>query len=131
MTTMLRQSENADPGNLAEFGEFTRRHIGPSDDDIQAMLSMLGFTSLQQMVEATIPASIRFKGQLSNPPLSEHQALTSIRRLAERVTEGSHTGVGCWREQETAKMSERLPRTAAIRTSAGSYVSSITPHTKG
>ncbi len=39
--------------------EFTDRHIGPTDSEIQAMLKELGFASLEEMVGHVIPKNIR------------------------------------------------------------------------
>lgn len=39
--------------------EFTRRHIGPSETDVQEMLKYLGFSSLDEMANKVIPKNIR------------------------------------------------------------------------
>ena len=35
--------------------DFSKRHIGPDDSDINKMLSYLGFDSIEQLINATIP----------------------------------------------------------------------------
>ena len=72
---------------------FVRRHLGPSDADIASMLADLGFGSLEELVNATIPASIRVKTPLTiddptNPAgfreRGEHETLVALRALASR-----------------------------------------------
>ena len=43
---------------------FAHRHIGPDDKDIAAMLGTLGYSSLDQMIDAAVPASLRMKKPL-------------------------------------------------------------------
>lgn len=45
--------------------KFTRRHIGPSDADTKEMLKLIGVSSVDQLIEQTIPASIRLKKPLA------------------------------------------------------------------
>ena len=64
---------------------FSRRHIGPDDADLHAMLKVVGARSLDELVSQTIPAAIRSSTPLDlPPPLSENQLLTEARRLASR-----------------------------------------------
>ena len=68
---------------------FVRRHIGPSPDEQQEMLSALGYDSLDALMTAAIPAGIRHPGIEALPPaLSEAEALTRLRELAERNRPG-------------------------------------------
>ena len=72
---------------------FVRRHLGPSDADVASMLTDLGFASLEELMNATIPASIRVKsplviddptntGQFSQR--GEHETLLALRTIASR-----------------------------------------------
>ena len=36
-----------------------RRHIGPSPSEIEAMLTVVGFDSLDALIDETVPAAIR------------------------------------------------------------------------
>ncbi len=64
--------------------EFARRHIGPSADEQQRMLSAVGYSSLDELTGAALPASAT-DTQLRLPPaLSEPAALAELRRLARR-----------------------------------------------
>ena len=61
---------------------FIRRHIGPSDEDVRAMLATLGFESLEALIAATVPAGIRLDRALALPPaMSEREALAAFREL--------------------------------------------------
>jgi glycine dehydrogenase len=75
---------------------FARRHIGPSDADVQAMLDTLGYASLDALTDAAVPEAIRFRGQLqTGAALSEHEALRAISQLAsENQTFRSYIGMG-------------------------------------
>ena len=44
---------------LEDRGAFIRRHIGPSEADVQEMLGVLGLTSLEALIERAVPAAIR------------------------------------------------------------------------
>jgi glycine dehydrogenase len=64
---------------------FARRHIGPSPSDISAMLRVVGASSLDALVDETIPASIRERTPLSiGEALSETQALQRLRQIASK-----------------------------------------------
>ena len=72
------------------------RHIGPRPDDIAAMLAALGHESLEAMINAGTPSSIR----LAEPPelpaaQGETEALQSLRTLAgENQVWRSYIGMG-------------------------------------
>ena len=62
---------------------FERRHIGPSPSDIEAMLQVVGATSLEDLMSQTLPASIRQKAPLTTgPAMSETGALDFLRGIA-------------------------------------------------
>jgi len=68
----------------APLPPFARRHIGPDEAEISRMLDLLGCGSLDALVDATVPESIRRRTPLDLPaPLDEHAALAEIRQLAE------------------------------------------------
>jgi len=61
---------------------FLPRHIGPSDADVKAMLATLGYSSLDALIDATVPANIRLNRALALPaPMSEQDALAAFRRM--------------------------------------------------
>ncbi|MEM7585656.1 MAG: aminomethyl-transferring glycine dehydrogenase [Acidobacteriota bacterium] len=43
---------------------FVHRHIGPSEEEIDAMLEHLGVSSMEQLIDETVPESIRFRETL-------------------------------------------------------------------
>ena len=73
----LRTLEGAAP--------FESRHLGPSIQDQAKMLAALGHASLDDLVEAAVPAGIRFTDALNLPPArTETEALADLRALADR-----------------------------------------------
>jgi glycine dehydrogenase len=38
---------------------FTQRHIGPTESDVVEMLKSIGLDSIDQLIDQTVPASIR------------------------------------------------------------------------
>ena len=64
---------------------FADRHIGPTQPDIDLMLTELGYQSLDQLLEAVVPGAIRWQAELDLPEaISEAQALAELRSLANR-----------------------------------------------
>jgi glycine dehydrogenase len=64
---------------------FADRHIGPSPRDIEAMLATLNASSLDQLIEQTVPAAILYRGHEDlGAPMSETEALAHLRELANR-----------------------------------------------
>jgi len=61
---------------------FTRRHLGPREADIGSMLGTLGLASLDELVDKTVPASIRLGRELD-----ESAGLANGRGEAELVEE--------------------------------------------
>ncbi|MDX1510250.1 MAG: aminomethyl-transferring glycine dehydrogenase [Nitriliruptorales bacterium] len=63
---------------------FADRHLGPSEADQQRMLDGLGFGSLDELVAAAVPSSIR-DDELDLPPAVDETAmLAELRSLADR-----------------------------------------------
>jgi glycine dehydrogenase len=75
---------------------FVRRHVGPDDAEISRMLAAIGSPSLDALIDATVPESIRRREPLDLPaPLDEHAALAEIRALAARnKIQPSYLGMG-------------------------------------
>ena len=64
---------------------FQSRHIGPDPAERDAMLKVIGTSSLDTLSEEAIPASIRLKKPLNLPEgLSEYQFLRELRQIASR-----------------------------------------------
>jgi glycine dehydrogenase len=64
---------------------FATRHIGPSPEDVAAMLKTVGYGSVDELMDAAIPESIRWHGTLDLPPAAtEAEAIAELRALASR-----------------------------------------------
>ncbi len=63
---------------------FSARHIGPDENELQAMLKEIGVNSLEQLIEETVPAGIRLSKELSWPALAEHEFLQELRNIASK-----------------------------------------------
>lgn len=74
------------PSDVLDFVDgFARRHIGPSDTEVEAMLQTLGFASLEELSDATIPSDIRLEEELEIPePRGEHEFLGGLKTIASK-----------------------------------------------
>ena len=62
-----------------------RRHIGPSPAEMADMLKVIGFTTLDELIDATVPASIRQTEPLKwGPALTEGDTLHHMRQVASK-----------------------------------------------
>ena len=67
---------------LAPTDTFASRHIGPSDAEIAQMLKVCGLTSLDALVDTTVPKGIRLKSAVSlEPARSETEALAHLQSM--------------------------------------------------
>src|ERR1043165_1103372 len=70
---------------LSPSDTFVHRHIGPSDADIQEMVATLGLSSLDALIDATVPSDIRMRRPLAlGPHRSEYDVLAELRGLHDR-----------------------------------------------
>src|SRR5437870_1349232 len=83
-----------EPG--AFLNSFARRHIGPNQEEIDAMLGSVGLENLNALIEAAIPKNIRLDRQLDLPAAkSESEALAELRAIAHKnKVAKSSTGAG-------------------------------------
>jgi glycine dehydrogenase len=74
------------PANATfDSGNFSRRHIGIAPHDVGAMLETVDAKSLDDLIDQTIPASIRQHRALAiGPGLSESEVLRKLRRTATK-----------------------------------------------
>ena len=62
-----------------------RRHIGPSPSEMTEMLRIIGFDSLDALIDATVPKAIRQAQPLSfGPAMSERDALHHMKKVASK-----------------------------------------------
>lgn len=65
--------------------EFVNRHISPMLNDTEAMLNTIGVSSLEQLIEETIPAHIRLKKRMNLPAaLSETELVSMLNKVAAK-----------------------------------------------
>lgn len=64
-------------------GEFTNRHIGPTEAETAAMLKTIGVSSMDDLISKTVPAAIRLEAPLNTGgPISEYDYLAELKRTA-------------------------------------------------
>src|SRR6476659_7061607 len=81
MATTIKQVDTA----LAPAESFIPRHIGPSAEDIEKMVSAIGFASLDELIDSTIPEKIRYRKPLALPAgRAEHEVLADFRAIAAK-----------------------------------------------
>ncbi|NQZ65322.1 MAG: glycine dehydrogenase (aminomethyl-transferring), partial [Crocosphaera sp.] len=70
---------------LAPTDSFINRHIGPNSQEIDKMLKVLGFSSLDKLIDATVPQGIRLSKTLILPEAqSEYGALAQLKSIASK-----------------------------------------------
>jgi glycine dehydrogenase len=70
---------------LAWTDRFVHRHIGPNPEEAAAMLKTCGYASLDEMIDAAVPKSIRSSKPLNTPAArSEHGLINELRTIAAR-----------------------------------------------
>jgi glycine dehydrogenase len=63
--------------------EFIRRHIGPTESETRQMLKVIGESSVDSLIDKTVPAGIRMNGSLNIPPsISENEYLQLIKDIS-------------------------------------------------
>ena len=80
---------------------FVRRHLGPQEAEVRAMLDLLGVASLEALVDETVPRSIRLGRRLAlvglpeDREIGEHEVLQALRRVAsQNQVYRSYLGMG-------------------------------------
>ncbi len=69
----------------SRFGPFVARHLGPREADVAAMLEVLGYPSLDALIDAIVPEGIRLRKPLALPPArTEQESLATLRAMAEK-----------------------------------------------
>ena len=65
--------------------EFIYRHIGPSEKEQQKMLEAVGYKTLENLMDNTVPEKILLKEELKiNEPLSENDALKKLKSISKQ-----------------------------------------------
>ena len=71
--------------NVTELqsNEFLPRHIGPFENQAKSMLKTIGVSSLDELIDQTVPSAIRMKEKLDLPAsMSEHDYLMHIKQVS-------------------------------------------------
>ncbi len=67
------------------FDQFSHRHIGPSADETEAMLTTIGVASLEELIDQTVPEKIRLREPLKvDSAVSEYYYLQHLKGIASR-----------------------------------------------
>jgi glycine dehydrogenase len=83
MSTPSTSNSESDLSVLPHPDQFVARHIGPSTRQQSEMLAVLGCNSLDALIDATVPPSIRLRHPLNLPaPAGEFDAMTELRGIA-------------------------------------------------
>jgi glycine dehydrogenase len=68
-----------------QTNEFSGRHIGPNEQERNEMLQEIGVSSLDELINKTIPAAIRINGDLDvTPAMSVFEYLNELKRTAAK-----------------------------------------------
>ena len=68
-----------------QANEFRQRHIGPSAGEIKEMLQETKLSSIDELIQQTVPADIRMKDELAIPAaMNENQYLQHIKEISLR-----------------------------------------------
>jgi glycine dehydrogenase len=112
---------------LLHPGEFIQRHIGPSEEEVAAMLAELGQDSLQALVEAIVPESIRIDAPLAlGEPTGEAAALAKISNFArDNQVLRSFIGMGYYGTRTPAVIARNLFESPAWYTAYTPYQAEI------
>lgn len=81
---------------LEQKTDFIRRHIGPGEEELRALLAEVGAESLDDLIEQTVPAAIRRLGPLGiGAPMTEVEALAKLKGYAaQNQIAKSYIGMG-------------------------------------
>jgi len=81
MSTTIKHVADA----IAPADSFVHRHVGPDPSDVAAMLETLGYGSLDELIDQTVPERIRFRRGLALPKgMTEPEVLTHFRAIAAK-----------------------------------------------
>uniref|UniRef100_A0A4W5QXU9 Glycine dehydrogenase (decarboxylating) n=1 Tax=Hucho hucho TaxID=62062 RepID=A0A4W5QXU9_9TELE len=81
---------------LPRHDDFAERHIGPGEREKREMLDVLGLESIAQLIEDTVPESIRIQRSMKmDDPLCENEVLEHLQKIASKnMVWRSYIGMG-------------------------------------
>jgi glycine dehydrogenase len=116
-------------GVLSPKDTFARRHIGPSDTDVPAMLSLVdsSLTSLEGLTSQTVPSSIRLDKTVDLPlAKTETEALALLRSMADKnIVRKSLIGMGYYETHTPGVILRNVLESPAWYTSYTPYQAEI------
>jgi len=82
--------------SLSHPDSFARRHIGPGPEETREMLNVLGYSSLDALIDEAVPTQIRLKRPLHLPAArTEHDTLSALKEIAaQNQVFRSYIGMG-------------------------------------
>lgn len=82
---MLSSTATSNVDHYSPTDRFVRRHIGPSDEQIEVMLTSLGFSSLEELTKSTVPPSILHDTLTALPQdRAETETLNWLKEIASK-----------------------------------------------
>ena len=72
---------------MIEYDAFSRRHIGPSEEQAATMLAELGYKSMSDFIADVVPSNIAIAKKLDEhlpAPLNEVETIAALRALADK-----------------------------------------------
>ena len=68
-----------------QHDSFSHRHIGPSESDVTEMLNKINASSMDALIDETVPAQIRLKKSLNlSPAQTEFEYLKNLKNIASK-----------------------------------------------
>ncbi len=106
---------------------FTSRHIGIKPEEVEKMLKVIGISSVEELIDQTVPAKIRLDAPLSlDTPMSEYEYLNHIRSLAvKNKIYRSYIGMGFYNTESPAVILRNILENPGWYTSYTPYQAEI------
>ncbi len=106
---------------------FVHRHLGPREWDVDEMLKVIGLSSLDELINKTVPPSIRLKKPLDLPPgINEYEYFKNVKRLASKnKVFKSYIGMGFYHTVFPAVIQRNILENPAWYTSYTPYQAEI------
>lgn len=96
ISSTVSLATSASQGVFTPTDQFLHRHVGSQGKDKSSMLQTVGYQTLDELIDATVPSSIRLKKDLVlDQPLSESEALKKLKDIVSKnKVNRSFIGVG-------------------------------------
>ncbi len=80
---MSHPTHTTGPDEPATYHDFLSRHVGPSTEEQEGMLKVLGYETLDALVDHAVPAAVRTLAELELPPaMTEREVQAHLRHVA-------------------------------------------------